>query len=190
LKGVQDLSTKLGLEFGLSAAEKEKEQLLVAESRKEIEQQKKNAELQKAAMDSQQLQTNVKQEKNLLQEQNERQYREWKSRVDLESKLREQQISTELQAGFEDRANRLRAELATSQQQTMQMMMQMRKDANESEAKLAQLLMEQSRTPPATQPEAARKQPGLLTSLLTPVTGLVDGLLAPVTGGILGGKLL
>jgi len=66
LKGVEDLSTRLGLKFGLSAAEKEKEQLLSAEARKNVEQQKKNAELQKALMGSQQLQTNVEQEKKTL----------------------------------------------------------------------------------------------------------------------------
>jgi len=137
-------------------------------------------------MESQQLKTNVTQEKKLIAEQNERQYREWKARVDLDSKLREQQIKTELQGGFEDRANRLRAELATSQQQTMQMMMQMRKEANEAEAKLSQALLEQSKTAP-TPPEAPVRQPGLLTSLLTPVTGLVDSLL-PLGGP--GGKLL
>jgi len=120
--------------------------------------------------------------KRLLEEQNERQYSEWKARVDLESKLREQQIAAELHAGFDERANRLRAELATSQQQTMQMMMQMRKEANEAEAKLAQLLLEQSKTPPA-QPVAAARRPGLLTSLLSPVTDLVDNILPLGPGG-------
>jgi len=66
LTGVKDLSTKLGLTFGLSAAEKEKEELLAAEARKHVERQKKEAENQKALMDSQQRQTNVEQEKKTL----------------------------------------------------------------------------------------------------------------------------
>jgi len=117
--------------------------------------------------------------KRLLAEQNERQYREWKARIDFESKLREQQIATELRAGFDDRANRLRSELAASQQQTMQMMMQMRKEANESEAKLSQILLEQSKTPPT--PPVATRKPGLLSAILAPVLGLVDN----IAGGLL-----
>jgi len=175
-KGVEALSTKLGLQFGLSAAEKEKELLLAIEYRKNMEQQKKQAELQKGLMGSQQLQTNVETERKLLAEQSERQFREWKARVDLESRLREQQIESDLETGFQDRATHLSAELAASQQQMMMTMMQMRKEANETEMKLASLMLEKSKkTPPMSPPTPlVRNQPGLLSSLLSPVTGLVD----------------
>jgi len=175
LKGLEDLSTKMQLEFNVSSAEKEKEQLLTRRARENIEQQKKSAELQKAVMNSQQLQTNVGQEKRILAEQNERQYSEWKSRVDLESKLREQEIVSAMQSGFEDRANRLRVEFASSQQQTMQMMKQMQRESLESQAKLTQFITAQKQQQPPPVVEA--RQPGLLSSLLSPVTALVDGVL-------------
>jgi len=126
-------------------------------------------------INSQQLKTNVEQERRLLAEQNEKQYREWKARMDLESKLREQQIVADLQAGFDDRANRLRTEFAGSQNQTMQMMMQMQRESLESQAKLTQFIMTQKQQAPP--PTEVRQPPGLLTSILSPVTDLVGGLL-------------
>jgi len=116
-----------------------------------------------------------KTKKRLLAEQNEKQYREWKARLDLESKLREQQIVSDLKAGFEDRANRVRTEFAASQNQTMQMMMQMQKESLESQAKLTQFVVSQKQQQP--QPVEVRQPPGLLTSILTPVADLVGGLL-------------
>jgi hypothetical protein len=175
LKGLEDLSTKMQLKFNVSAAEKQKEQLLTAKAKKNIEQQKKSVELKKTLINSQQLKTNVEQERRLLAEQNEKQYREWKARMDLESKLREQQIVADLQAGFDDRANRLRTEFAGSQNQTMQMMMQMQRESLESQAKLTQFIMTQKQQAPP--PTEVRQPPGLLTSILSPVTDLVGGLL-------------
>jgi len=165
------------LKFNVSAAEKEKEQLLTQKARKGVEQQKKNAELQKALLNSKQLKSNVEQERRLLAEQNEKQAREWKARIDLESKLREQQIVADLKAGFDDRAARLRAELAGTQNQTMQMMMQMQKENMESQAKLTQFLTMQAKKQQQAPPPPPEPRQGLLTSILTPVTNLVDGLL-------------
>jgi len=127
-------------------------------------------------MNSQQLKTNVEQERAILAEQNEKQYREWKARMDLESKLREQQILAQVKAGFEDRANKLRAEFAASQNQTVQMMMQMQRESLESQAKLTQFLMSQKQQPQPSGLQVGRPL-GLLTSLLTPVTDLLGGLL-------------
>jgi len=176
LKGLNDLSTKMQLKFNVSAAEKEKEQLLTKRARENVEQQKKTAELQRTMQNSEQQQTNVEQEKRILAEQAEKQYREWKSRMDLESKLREQEIKTALQSGFEDRANKLRVEFAASQNQTAQMMMQMQRQSLESQAKLTQFITAQNKKQQQTPPPPAR-QPGLLTSILTPVTSFVDGVL-------------
>jgi len=179
LRGLEELSTKMQLQFNLSAAEKEKEQLRMQEARSDVEQQKKDAELQRTLMTTQQHKTNVEQEKGLLLEQNEKQSREWKARADYESKIREKQIVVELQSGFDDRAQQLRAELASSQRQTMQMMQQMQKESQASQASFSQLLMEQQKTP-QPQPVAEVRKPGLLGSILAPVTGLVDGLLGSV----------
>jgi len=176
LKGLEELSSKKGLEFGLSDTEKEKEQLLLQGSRKNIEQQKKSSELQEAVINTQQVQTNLDTERKLLAEQNERQAREWKSRLDLESQLRQEQIAADLKAGFEERAKVLRNELADTTNKSMQMMMQMQKDAMESQAKLAQFLIVNKNKQPPPPPVQARPQ-GLLTSILAPVTSLVGGIL-------------
>jgi len=179
-KGLEDLSSKVGLEFGLSATEKEKEQLLMEENRKSIEQQKRSAELQESLMHSQQFQGNVEMERKLLAEQNEKQAREWKSRTDLDSKLRQEQIAAEFQNGFEERAKVLKSELAESTNQSMQMMLQMQRESREQQEKLTLLLLEHSQKPqPQPQPVETRR-PGLLTSLLAPVTNLVGSLLGSV----------
>jgi len=100
------------------------------------------------------------------------------SKIDLETKLREQKIAAELKAGFEDRANKLRAESIASQQQTVQMMKHMQKESMESQTKLTQMLMQQKQEEPKQQqPVQEQRPPGLLTSILAPVTGVVDGLL-------------
>jgi len=126
-------------------------------------------------INSQQLQTNVEQEKRILAEQNARQYHEWKARMDEASRVREQQIGVEMNSGFEDRANRLRSEFAASQNQSMQMMKQMQKESLESQAKLTQFMMSQQQQQPP--PVEVRQPPGLLSSILTPVGNLVGGLL-------------
>jgi len=122
-----------------------------------------------------------------LAEQNQRQANEWKSRIDLESKLRQEQAARELEAGFEERAKMLHSELAENTAQSMQVMMQMQKESMESQARLSQLLLEQNQIAVKQQQMQAQSQPqqpgqGLLTSVLTPVTGLVGGLTQTVGG--------
>jgi len=167
LKGLEELSQKMQLKFNVSDAEKEKEQLILEKERKNVEQAKKDSKLQEAFTNSQQLRTNVESERNLLAEQNERQTRDWKAKIELESKLREQQIIADLKAGFDERANQLKAELVSSQKQTMTMMMQMQKENKESQAKLMQLLTVVAKPPP---PPVVVRPPG-------PITALIQGLL-------------
>jgi len=129
------------------------------------------------------LKTNVESEKRLLAEQNEKQAREWKERIDLESKMREQQIIADLQQGFDDRAERLKAELAASQQQTMHMMMQLQKENMEQQAKLTQFLTLHAKQQQQIQvPSEPRR--GLLSGIL----GAVDDILGAVDGIL--GKLI
>jgi len=175
LKGLEDLSTKMQLKFNVSKVDKEKEQLISQKAKQNIEHQKKSVEMKQGLMNSQQQKTNIEQERKLLAEQNERQYREWKARLELESKLREQQIVAELKAGFEERANRLRAESAAAQNQQVQMMMQMQRESMESQSKLTQFLIKSKQQPPPRVVE--QKPPGLLSSILAPVGDLVGGLL-------------
>jgi len=173
LKGLEELSTKMQMKFNVTSVEKEKEQLLTQKARKGVEQEKRNVELQRALGTSQQIKTNTESEKRLLAEQNEKQAREWKERIDLESKMREQQIIADLQGGFDDRAERLKAELAASQQQTMHMMMQLQKENQEQQAKMAQFLTlhakQQQQIPIPQEP----RRGGLLSGIL----GAVDDIL-------------
>jgi len=98
-----------------------------------------------------------------------------KDRYALEMKMREKQIRADLEAGFDKRAEALQKELHAKTNGTLQMMMQMQKEANMKQAQLTQKLMEMKRTTPPEPPQARPR--GLLTSLLTPITSLVDGLL-------------
>jgi hypothetical protein len=172
LKGLEELSTKMQMKFNVSSVEKEKEQLLTQKAGRNVEQQRKHVELQKALSTSSQLQTNVESEKRLLQEQNERQAREWKERIDLESKFREQQIVADLEAGFDQRAQQLKQELGASQKQTMQMMMQFQKENMEQQAKLTQFL-----TMHAKQQQQVVVPPPPRGGLLSGIIGAVDDIL-------------
>jgi hypothetical protein len=179
LRGLETLSNKLGLEFNLTDQEKEKERILLAEHRKSVEQQKKRAEMEESLMATHQIQMNLEMEKRLLMEQNEKQAREWKARVDLESKLRTEQVARDLNAGFEERAKMLQKELAESNNQTLRMVMQMQKESKESQAKLTQALIEQNKIEQQKLAAESRSQQGLLGSVLSPVTNLVGNLLSP-----------
>jgi len=167
--------------FHVSQAEKETEQLVLESLRQNVEEQTKGAALQATLMSSQQYQSNIETEKKLLAEQTEKQLRDWKLKMELEQKLHEKQIVADLTAGFEQRASQLKVELESSQQQTVQMMIQMHKESMESQNKLVQLLA--SRPPP--QPVTVRREPGLLTGLLSGVLGKLP--LGGLLGGILGG---
>jgi len=152
---------------------------------------KKNAELQQAYVNKNQVQTNVHSESDFLREQCERNYREMKERYAIDMKMREKQIQSDLQSGFDKRAEVLKKELEAKQAETVRMMMQMQNEANARQVQLTQKLTELKRKsveqPPA--PVEVRRPQGLLTSLLNPITNLVDGLL-PVDGllgGLLGG---
>jgi membrane-bound lytic murein transglycosylase len=174
LKSLEDLSTKKGLEFNLSKNEREKENVIMAQSRKNVEQQKKSQEFEESTMNSQQVQKNLDTERRLLQEQNEKQEREWKSRIDLEAQLRQQQIAADLKSGFEERAKSLHEEMNASNQQQMMMMMQMQKESKEQQDKLTQLLtMEMNKQPPPPPPRPA----GLLSTILAPVANFLGKLL-------------
>jgi len=161
------------------------------EGRKTVEQRKKKVELEDALKNSQQLQSNVQREKMILAEQNERQANEWKSRIELESKLRQEQAAKDLRAGFDERAKMLQSELAENTNQSMQIMLQMQKESQESQARLSQLLIEQQQIAAKQQQMQMQqsqepRQGGLLTSVLNPVTNLVGGL----TSSLGLGKLL
>jgi len=136
---------------------------------------KKNEELRQALTNKSQVQTNVQTESDYLQEQSERAYREMKERYAMEVKMREKQIQADLRSGFDKRAEALQKELQQKTNGTLQMMMQMQKEANMKQAQLTQKLMEMKRTAPPTPVEPRPR--GLLSSLLTPILGLVDGLL-------------
>jgi len=97
-----------------------------------------------------------------------------KDRYAMEVKMREKQIQADLRSGFDKRAEALQKELQQKTNGTLQMMMQMQKEANMKQAQLTQKLMEMKRTAPV--PVEPRPR-GLLSSLLTPILGLVDGLL-------------
>jgi len=104
MKQLDHLSTKKGLQFDISAAEKEKEKIIAESAKKEIENEKKNAELQQAYVNKNQVQTNVHSESDFLREQCERNYREMKERYAIDMKMREKQIQADLQSGFDKRA--------------------------------------------------------------------------------------
>jgi len=135
---------------------------------------KKKEELRQALTNKSQVQTNVQTESDFLQEQSEKSYREMKERYAMEVKMREKQIQADLRSGFDKRAEALQKELQQKTNGTLQMMMQMQKEANMKQAQLTQKLMEMKRTAPV--PVEPRPR-GLLSSLLTPILGLVDGLL-------------
>jgi len=152
---------------------------------------KKNAELQQAFVNKNQVQTNVHSESDFLREQCERNYREMKERYAMDVKMREKQIQVDLQSGFDKRAALLQKELEDKQAETVRMMMQMQNEANARQAQLTQKLTELKRksVAPPPPPVEVRRPQGLLTSLLSPITKIVDGLL-PVDGllgGLLGG---
>jgi len=176
MKNLNHLSTKKGLQFNISATEKEKEELLAESAQKEIESEKNHAELRQAFVNKNQVQTNVQGQSDYIRERSERDYREMKERCALDIKMREKQIQADLQAGFDKRAGALQKELQGKTQQTLQMMMQMQREANARQAELTQRLMEMKRTPPP-EPVEVRRPRGLLTSILSPIVNLVDNLL-------------
>jgi len=180
-KGIEELSIQMQLTFHVSQAEQEKEQLVLETLRQNVEQQKKGAALQASLMNTQQFTTNIESEKNLLAEQTEKQLRDWKQKMELEHKLREKQIAADLSAGFDKRANQLKTELESAQQQTLQMMIQMHKESMESQNKLIQFLA----TRPPPQPVIVKREPGLLTSLLGGLLGKLP--LGGLLGGVVGG---
>jgi hypothetical protein len=174
LKSLEDLSNKKGLEFNLSETEKEKEKLIMAEGKKNVDLQKKHQEGQEAVMNSQQVQKNIETERRLFQEQSEKQAREFKERIDLEAQLRRLQIERDLKAGFEERAKTLHEEITMSTNQQTAMMMQMQKDSMEQQAKLTQMLtLEMNKQPPPPPPNP----PGLLTTILAPVANFLGNVL-------------
>jgi hypothetical protein len=189
LHGLEELSIKIGLEFKLSDTEKETERAFLADRRKTLEQQKKKAELDEALMNLQQVQRNLETEKRLLAEQTEKLAREWKAKIDLDSKLRTEQIARELNDGFDERAKALQKELTDINHQTLAMMRQIQRESREHQAQFTQALRERrkkessptSSPPQPHQPSLAERgnQPGLLGSLLSPVTHLVGNLLTP-----------
>jgi len=169
MKQLEHLATKTGLQFDISAAEKEKEKIIAeAAKKKEIENEKENAELQQALLNKNQVQTNVHSESYVLREQCERAYRELKERYAMDMKMREKQIREQLKAGFNKRAAALQKELQQQQSLTVKMMMQMQQEANARQAQLTQTLIElESKSAPRAPAEDRRSQGrGLLSALL------------------------
>jgi hypothetical protein len=140
LTRLEGLSTKKGLQFDISASEKEKEKILAESALKEIENERMNAELREALINKSQVKSNLQDELNFLREQSEKEFREWKERALTEANLREQQIIADLKNGFDRRAEALRRELKEKSASTLKMILQMQRDANERQAKLTQLL--------------------------------------------------
>jgi hypothetical protein len=185
---LNNLSTKVGLQFDISAGEKEKENLIAVSAQKEIEHEKKNTQLQEALVAQKQIKATVTHDKDFLRNQTERDYMELKERYALEKKLREEQIASDRRSGRDQRASALNQELEQKKQSTFAMMMQMQKDANQRQGALERQLLEMQQHPvPA--PVQQQRRGGLLSSLLSPVTGLVDGLVGGGEGGLLGGLL-
>jgi len=184
LKTLNNLYAKIELQFDISAVEKEKERLIAEAAQKEIENEKKNAELRQALMNKEQIETNVQNESDYIREISEKEYREMKERYAFDVKESERQIAADLKAGFDKRAEALQRELQEKGAGTLKMMMQMQKEVNARQAQLTQKLLDmKKKTPP--QPELeVRKAQGLLASLFAPVTNVVDSLVAPVTNAV------
>jgi len=194
LKSLNNLATKVGLQFDISEVEKEKERLLAESAQKEIESEKKNAELQQGFMNKEQIETNVQNESDYLRQVSEKEYKEMKERYAFEAKEREKQIQAELKAGFDQRAEALQKELQEKGATTVKMLMQMQKEVQERQKELSQKLLDiKKKTPP--QPAPVKSQ-GLLTSLFAPIKNVVDPIknildnqVTSLVGGLLPGPL-
>jgi len=189
LKTLNNLSTKVGLQFDISAVEKEKERLLAETAEKEIENEKRNTELQHSLINKEQIEANVHNESDYLKQLSEKEYREMKERYAFEAKEREKQIAADLKGGFEKRAEALQRELQEKGATTVKMLMQMQKEVNARQAQLTQKLLEMKKDPPQPEPVEGRKSQGLLGSLFAPIINGVDSQVTNLVGDLVGGLL-
>jgi len=172
---LNNLSTKVGLQFEISDVEKQKEKILTEAAQKEIEQEKKNEVLRQALVNRKQQTTNVAHQRDFVQSKSAKDYTELKEQWAWEAKQREKQIEDALKHKFNKRAGDLQKEFKASTNALLVQMMNLQKESQKRQEALTQQLLQMNQQ--AVPRPAPVQQSG----------GLLSGLLGGILGGLLGG---